>query len=550
MAVRDTSLERTTNPNLGVDDVVVDRSGDLWLTRPGEVVGTFDWGIYGGTYLVEGTVDVVTGDATSASDGADIDLIVAESGFVGRVDFLAGPNASVDIVNNGELGFIGRSGGDSGPMASDITFINNGTTSLGILWAENSLYVDNAGEMDSSFSLFLSAPTAVFRNKSKLNTSFQLNMLGETVEYINSGDTADPISSILTGSEIIFENSANMTDWSTRADFSSIKLFYVKDQGSATVKNSGYIESVFGFFRDFNGASVATAYVENSGTLALNAKSLGPIVFAEVDGHVVNSGEIHGKGAVIWSYGNSDAESTPRDPNLIVENSGRIELLGPSNPDPFGSPPFPDFAHAILASGGRDTVINTGTIIGEIALSKGGDRYDGTDGSLQGVLDGGGGWDVLLTGANDDTIFGRGGRDRIEAGAGDDLVKGGANNDTILGGDGADRLRGNRGDDVVDGGAGDDLVAGGRGDDTLTGGAGADRFFIWRATDSDTITDFEDGVDLIDLTALGLAPGTDVLPALSEAAGDAVLDLALLGGSGTVIVTGSAGLIDASDFLL
>ena len=59
-------------------------------------------------------------------------------------------------------------------------------------------------------------------------------------------------------------------------------------------------------------------------------------------------------------------------------------------------------------------------------------------------------------------------------------------NDTLLGGEDADLLQG---------GNGLDSLSGGNGDDTLIGGAGADLFEIGQGG-TDTIQDFEDGVDL------------------------------------------------------
>ena len=54
----------------------------------------------------------------------------------------------------------------------------------------------------------------------------------------------------------------------------------------------------------------------------------------------------------------------------------------------------------------------------------------------------------------------------------------------------------------LDGGAGNDTLYDSAGDDTLTGGAGADIFIFGFLTGQDIITDFEDGIDKIDLSAL------------------------------------------------
>ena len=63
-------------------------------------------------------------------------------------------------------------------------------------------------------------------------------------------------------------------------------------------------------------------------------------------------------------------------------------------------------------------------------------------------------------------------------------------------------LEGGEGDDTIVGGAGDETIIGGDGNNTLTGGGGDDTFVIQygRSVDN-TITDFGNGNDTIDLTA-------------------------------------------------
>lgn len=91
-------------------------------------------------------------------------------------------------------------------------------------------------------------------------------------------------------------------------------------------------------------------------------------------------------------------------------------------------------------------------------------------------------------------------------------IAGSINGDTLFGLGGNDRLIGFGGNDTLNGGEGDDILQGGLGSDQLTGGTGADRFRFDTAlslTNLDVITDFEHGVDRIELSravfaALGL----------------------------------------------
>ncbi len=74
-----------------------------------------------------------------------------------------------------------------------------------------------------------------------------------------------------------------------------------------------------------------------------------------------------------------------------------------------------------------------------------------------------------------------------------------------------DYLTGTARNDTLDGGAGNDVLVGGAGNDSLAGGSGADRFVFertWERNGTDTITDFEVGVDVLDLSLLGFKRGT------------------------------------------
>jgi T1SS-143 domain-containing protein len=74
---------------------------------------------------------------------------------------------------------------------------------------------------------------------------------------------------------------------------------------------------------------------------------------------------------------------------------------------------------------------------------------------------------------------------------------------TLTGDGGENYLFGYGGNDTLIGNAGDDILLGGLGNDTMSGGAGAD-IFRWQAgeTGHDVVTDFELGVDSLDLSDL------------------------------------------------
>jgi len=112
----------------------------------------------------------------------------------------------------------------------------------------------------------------------------------------------------------------------------------------------------------------------------------------------------------------------------------------------------------------------------------------------EGVVDAGNPWDYGRT---------------FSAGAGNDVILGGDGDDIISGGDGNDWLFGADGDDRLVGSAGNDILAGGDGSDKLTGSSGKDIFIFTpsesgttRLGEHDTITDFKQGEDKIDISAL------------------------------------------------
>jgi Ca2+-binding RTX toxin-like protein len=167
------------------------------------------------------------------------------------------------------------------------------------------------------------------------------------------------------------------------------------------------------------------------------------------------------------------------------------------------------------------------------SVATGNDIYTLADASGPGVYhqaiwDAGGIDQIVYNGARDATIDLRPATLRYEEGGGGRVsfadgvfggytiangvtieeARSGSGNDSLFGNDAANLLSSGAGNDALDGGAGDDRLVGGLGTDTLTGGAGADLFQFLTNQDSsvglgrDVITDFQQGSDLIDLSAL------------------------------------------------
>ena len=98
-----------------------------------------------------------------------------------------------------------------------------------------------------------------------------------------------------------------------------------------------------------------------------------------------------------------------------------------------------------------------------------------------------------------------------------------------------DQYTGTANADTLTGGAGDDTITGLAGDDTLTGGEGDDTFVFAAGHGDDTITDFTDGEDTIDLSSFtGITAFSDLT--------------VVQNGSNTVITVPGGGTITLQDF--
>ena len=141
----------------------------------------------------------------------------------------------------------------------------------------------------------------------------------------------------------------------------------------------------------------------------------------------------------------------------------------------------------------------------------------------------------------DDSIDAQGSSVRLDGLYGDDTLTGTSGADIIDGGGDNDRLYGSQGDDTL---------YGGTGDDSLTGGTGADTFAVGLGEGNDTISDFTDGEDLIDLSEF--AEHTDVAGfgdlIITTEGNDLVIDLTEHQGGTIRLENIDAAELDAEDF--
>ncbi|WP_286829546.1 M10 family metallopeptidase C-terminal domain-containing protein, partial [Kordiimonas sp. UBA4487] len=153
-----------------------------------------------------------------------------------------------------------------------------------------------------------------------------------------------------------------------------------------------------------------------------------------------------------------------------------------------------------------------------IYATTGGDVIDGGTGTdvldLMTALNAQLGHDVAVNAEIDGAVTSAGGEilvtdmasiEALRGGGCNDTLSGNQNDDALDGGGGDDQLSGRDGDDVLVGGSGNDTLTGGAGTDVLTGGDGADLFVFGAGWGNDTIADYADASDQIDMSGTGLA---------------------------------------------
>jgi serralysin len=208
-----------------------------------------------------------------------------------------------------------------------------------------------------------------------------------------------------------------------------------------------------------------------------------------------------GDGADTLSGGDGD--------DVLNGDAGNDVLNGGSGNDVLNG----GLGNDLLDGGSGNDVLNAGDGADTLTGGAGDDVLNGDAGND--LLTGGSGNDVQDGGLGNDTLDGGTGDDVLVGGAGRDTLLGGEGNDSLNGGDDDDRLEGGKGNDQLVGGSGNDRLLGGDGNDTLDGGTGTNHLaggvgadcFVFRSdvASTNTISDFECGLDRIEVSLQGHA---------------------------------------------
>ncbi|MCB1517007.1 MAG: hypothetical protein KDJ19_05245 [Hyphomicrobiaceae bacterium] len=303
--------------------------------------------------------------------------------------------------------------------------------------------------------------------------------------------------SATTGIALRVEGSSNFV--TNLGEIGGTTAVYIPNADLAQIRNDG---SLIGWAN--NGVqTVSGSEVELVNTGLIQAHQTA-VYFTSSDGRVVNSGTISGGT-------NGIKFSSTIGSKVYNTETGVISSYPTSDAVAFGT--------------GDDLLINHGQLIGNVVFNGGDDTFKGRSGSVDGNVSGGDGNDTLIGSSADD--------------------------DNLRGNNDHDTLKGRAGDDVLDGGSGRDHLFGGKDDDTLTGGTQRDYFHFGRNQDHDTITDFENGVDKLELSAFGFSSKAQALSQFFEIGG-AANDKVGFDYKGTFIVIKGVDLadIDNADLLI
>jgi Ca2+-binding RTX toxin-like protein len=412
---------------------------------------------------------------TSSAISSEGSFSVENNGTISAIQgirFIVENGRKTLTLTNGEDGAITCS--DWGAQLSGSAKIDNqGTISamVGIGITKGTLNLVNSGSIESSNSS-IRAEADNFRI-----TNEKSGAMSGTVAIYSTGDdgiiknygtiTSDNEGVELSGASDLI----NMKSGTIDASIIGVRLLHA----SASVTNNGTIDS--------GGRGVT---MEAAKTVLTNSGQIDAVGYAvdiaATGSKIVNqtNGNIHSDSyAVMFSYGSGKSTFT---------NEGTVTSSG---------------GYAVYDADGITTVVNKGSITGDISLGNRADTFRNSGGTVTGTIYGGAGDDLYVVDKTSLTLleFDGQGKDTVRSSVSWTL---GTGFETLeLTGSGAISAYGNDQANTLVGNSRPNHLHGYDGNDRMTGGKGADTFHFETGTGKDTITDFTDGADRIDLTEYG-----------------------------------------------
>ncbi|MBZ0127590.1 MAG: hypothetical protein K8F59_00595 [Rhodobacteraceae bacterium] len=446
----------------------------------------------GGTLAIGGGADMMPDtdgglgilDFNPARNGGTAGLIVTDGATLSAQDILIGAGANVDLSGNitGNLHNYG--------------FFAIGVESSATLNLTGDFNMEN-GQAALLFSIedFNGGTGDMFNVTGDAHINFRTNILALNV---------DPGTNFGIGARYTMGSVSGHLDFKETVvyDLNSGASFRAFATGAGLVR----LESLTGLFNGFayedktDGNNSANTLTGDAMDNYINGKG-GADNLSGADG-----------GDVLLGGGGNDTLNGDNGRDLLIGGASNDIMNGGRGNDKLDGGTGVDTMHGddhddhLLGGGGGDTLFGDNgndTLDGE----GGADTLHGGNGND--ILRGGGGNDILNGDSGNDLLFGEADHDTLNGGGGDDLLFGNVGNDTLNGDGGDDTLNGGDGNDTLDGGSQSDILIGGAGADSLTGGAGGDVFRFFNASEigtnsgnRDVITDFQSGLDLIDLSGI------------------------------------------------
>lgn len=451
------SINGTIDGGAGIDTLIQARRASDTVTLSLNGTTNFEQqgvrAIGADTVVTLRAIEPITGSVALTGDGAIVNTATIESLTLGTPDQFVGgrfqPGALLGSFTNqstitsavsGKTRSFTNTGTIGGAPVSD--FMRNSSVDID---SNDTLAFTNNGRIDVS-SVDSSAVSLLVRNGTSLTASNTGTINGSVSAAVWAEYSPDPIS----GSQAVsFTNTGTITSAGTDSRPETLTLDAdnaLTGGASVTLDNKGLIDAASAggaavVLRGSAGPSVMTIAVTNSGTIRANAgeKTVEEnfntgfnFIVPSVGVLVVNGGGTtqltNTASGVIEAVGSRSAAIAVDEGALDLTNAGIIRggagtrLADPEN-STFGHDIESDYlAGAILTSietdeegrpSNADRIVNTGTIIGSIDLSKGDDRIENY-GRIEGDIFLGAGNDTFLHRLSA-TLIGT-----VDAGEGDD----------------------------------------------------------------------------------------------------------------------------------
>lgn len=512
------------------------------IVDPTTFNGSNGFGINGGSYSLINVGDI-------NADGID-DLALSDINSTFYYVMFGGTNVgaggSVDLSNlNGSNGFIlNNTALSSDRLPSPLSIISggdfnaDGITDL-IISSPNSRY--NLNNQPGALSIVFGGTNI------GASGSFDVSSLnGSNGFTINGSSLQSPFGYTLNSTGDI--NADGITDLIISANDihakSSIYVVYGGTNIGANGKiNPSTLDGNNGFVINMSGRYASRFSVSGAGDVNGDG----------IDDVIISGNRDNGKSYV--AFGNAASLpvlSAVNDRGTTIVNTPlTIDVLAndsDSNGNPIQIQPYLPYSYPYSYRGGKLTLDKNGTpanLTDDRILYTPRSNFVGFDSFTYSIDNGQGDTSTATVKVAVFSQVGTPGNDTLTGGNAEELIRGGAGNDLITGGRKSDKLLGDLGDDTLIGGLGNDFLLGGRGNDVLTGGTGYDRFWLVSNRGTDTITDFEDGVDKLVL----LNNLTFGQLSIAQSNNDALISVASTGEVLATLIGVQANLLTAADFI-